>query len=232
MAERKKQFIIGIDEVGRGPLAGPVVVGGVMIATRNKRQAAGMLRGIKDSKKLSAKQREEWFAKLTAHREIVWAVARVESKTIDRINISHAANLGALRVYKKFRFENIKNSSKKFFILNATACRIGTFSKRDFGGVFDDTMETVALLDGGLRLPAHIRQKTIIRGDEKIPVIAAASIIAKVTRDRMMARLHKKYPRYRFDIHKGYGTALHRAMIKKYGRSEAHRKSFHIRNQE
>ncbi|MFY9463233.1 MAG: ribonuclease HII, partial [Candidatus Sungiibacteriota bacterium] len=84
------------------------------------------------------------------------------------------------------------------------------------------------LLDGGLFLPASsgVSQKTIIKGDEKIPLIAAASIIAKVRRDRLMLRLHKKYPEYRFDLHKGYGTALHRAMIRKYGRCEIHRKSF------
>lgn len=79
-----------------------------------------------------------------------------------------------------------------------------------------------------MRLPAYIPHKTIIRGDEKIPVIAAASIIAKVIRDRIMTRTHKKYPKYHFDIHKGYGTALHRAMIKTYGRSAVHRKSFHV----
>lgn len=195
MAERKKQFIIGIDEVGRGPLAGPVVVGGVKLNLKNK--TSKLLSGIKDSKKLSAKQREKWFAKLTEDSRIAWAVARVYPKTIDRINISQAANLGAWRVYQKL-------SGIKLI---------------------------PALLDGGLYLPHSIPQRTIIRGDEKIPVIAAASIIAKVTRDRMMARLHKKYPRYRFDIHKGYGTVLHRAMIKKYGRSAVHRKSFHFRSE-
>lgn len=181
-------YIIGIDEAGRGPLAGPVAVGGIKISN----QKLNMLRGIKDSKKLSAIQREAWFAKLTSHPHIAWAVARVHQKTIDRINISQAANLAAKRVYKKLARGR----------------------------------PWLALLDGGLYLPKKFPSQTIIKGDEKIPVIAAASIIAKVTRDRMMLRLHKKYPQYRFDIHKGYGTVLHRTLIKKYGRSEVHRKSF------
>lgn len=82
------------------------------------------------------------------------------------------------------------------------------------------------VLDGSLHLPERIPHETIIKGDEKIPVISAASIIAKVTRDRTMLRLHKKYPQYGFDIHKGYGTKMHRKMIKKFGRSKIHRKSF------
>lgn len=204
----KTYFVIGIDEAGRGPLAGPVVVGGVMMRIPNAKfqmlnfrghkdnllfdMYHSALRGIRDSKKLSLKQRERWFTKLTGNSEIAWAVARVYPKIIDRINISQATNLGVWRVYQKL-------SGAKL---------------------------TPALLDGSLFLPSHIPQKTVIRGDEKIPVIAAASIVAKVTRDRLMLRLHKKYPQYRFDIHKGYGTKLHRAMIKKYGRSEVHRKSF------
>ncbi|MDO8600209.1 MAG: ribonuclease HII [bacterium] len=187
-AGRPVRYYIGIDEAGRGPLAGPVVVGGVKM----KRGMGRLLSGIKDSKKLSAKQREEWFAKLTVHPNIAWAVARVYPKTIDRINIARATNLGVRRVYQKL----------------------------------SDAKSTPALLDGSLYLPSYIPYKTIIRGDEKIPIISAASIIAKVTRDRIMTRLHKKYPEYRFDIHKGYGTKLHRAMIKKHGRSEVHRKSF------
>lgn len=83
-------------------------------------------------------------------------------------------------------------------------------------------------LDGSLYLLKHIPHKTIIKGDEKIPLISAASIIAKVMRDRLMRRLHKKYPQYRFDIHKGYGTKLHRELLKKYGSSEVHRKSFRL----
>ena len=85
-----------------------------------------------------------------------------------------------------------------------------------------------ALLDGSLFLPRAVKQRTIIKGDEKIPVISAASIIAKVLRDREMLRMHKKYPQYKFDVHKGYGTKLHRKLIRKWGYSSLHRKSFRI----
>jgi ribonuclease HII len=225
---QKLRYIIGIDEAGRGPLAGPVVVGGVRLNLKNK--ISKLLSGIKDSKKLSAKQREVWFAKLTAHHEITWAVARVYPKTIDRINISRATNLGAWRVYRALSANNESGANKRMerssanneFETNKRAEKkcIRKFVKNSL------FVDGEVLLDGGLYLPKHIPQKTIIKGDEKIPVISAASIIAKVTRDRLMSRLHKKYPQYRFDIHKGYGTKLHRAMLKKYGRSEAHRKSF------
>lgn len=85
-----------------------------------------------------------------------------------------------------------------------------------------------AYLDGGLALPEYIPHRAIIRGDEKMKIIAAASIMAKVTRDRAMRRLHKKDMRYRFDVHKGYGTLLHRKLIRRFGYSDIHRKSFRI----
>ena len=196
MAGKIYKAIIGIDEAGRGPLAGPLVVAGVKIATSDKRQATRIFSNIKDSKKLTAKQREGWFGILTAYPQIEWAAAKIYPKTIDRINIARAANLGARRVCAKLSFLPPKLSLAH------------------------------VVLDGGLRLPAHIPHETIIRGDEKIPVISAASIIAKVTRDRIMFRLHKKYPQYGFDAHKGYGTKMHRKMIKKLGRSQVHRRSF------
>lgn len=194
MEKMTNRFLIGIDEAGRGPLAGPVVVAGTLFRIKDKRQKIKILSGIKDSKKLSAKQREEWFGVLTNHPQIEWAVARISPKIIDRINISQAAHLGARRVYKK--------------LSGFGACH--------------------AMLDGSLKLPPHISYEVIIKGDEKISAISAASIIAKVTRDRIMLRLHKKYPKYRFDLHKGYGTKLHRDVIKKFGRSEIHRKSFRL----
>lgn len=189
-ANRKSgRKIIGIDEAGRGPLAGPVVVAGVLMSPR---LAARTLVGIKDSKQLSAKQREEWFDFLTGHACIQWAVVRVSPAVIDRINIYQAAQQGARRMY----------------------CKLAP--KKDCH----------ALLDGSLHLPPPISHETIIRGDELIPIISAASIIAKVTRDRIMLLLHKKYPAYRFDLHKGYSTALHREMIAQFGQCEIHRKSF------
>ncbi|MBI4225323.1 MAG: ribonuclease HII [Candidatus Sungbacteria bacterium] len=182
-------MLIGIDEAGRGPLAGPVVVAGVLMSPR---LAARVLVGIKDSKQLSAKQREEWFGFLTGQPDIKWAVSRISPAVIDRINIYQAAQKGAAHVYQKLAPQK----------------------------------DCHALLDGSLHLPSYVSHETIIKGDELIPVISAASVIAKVTRDRIMLRLHKRYPAYRFDLHKGYSTALHREMIAKFGRCEIHRRSF------
>lgn len=185
-------FLIGIDEAGRGPLAGPVVVAGIKI--RNTARAHEFFKGIRDSKKLSPRGREEWFSSLTKNPHIEYAVARVWPSVIDKINIARATHLAARRVYERLSADH----------------------------------STPAVLDGGLFLPAQVPQKTIIKGDERIPVIAAASIIAKVTRDRIMVRLHKKYPKYRFDIHKGYGTKLHQKLLIENGYSHVHRRSFHI----
>ena len=188
----KKNHIIGIDEAGRGPLAGPVVVAGVKLKSRNKNLK--IFRHIRDSKKLSQKQREEWFSLLTAHPALDWAFSKVWPKVIDRINIAKAANLGAERVYRRLA----------------------------------QGVTLPAVLDGSLYLSRHIPHEVIIKGDENISVIAAASIIAKVTRDKTMLRLHKKYPQYRFDLHKGYGTKLHKILLKQFGASKIHRKSFKI----
>lgn len=192
MRRNKMRDIIGVDEAGRGPLAGPIVVAGVRMKRRLTRT---LLRGIKDSKKLSAKKRDEWYLRLTAHPGVAWAVSRISPLTIDRINIGRAGLRGVLLVHRRL---SLRGSAH-------------------------------VLLDGGLFLPNSISQETIIKGDEKIPVIAAASIIAKVTRDRIMRRIHKKYPQYRFDLHKGYGTVFHRALIGKFGRSPVHRASFRMR---
>ena len=191
----KNLFLIGIDEAGRGPLAGPVVVGGVKCEKRNLR----ILKGIRDSKQLTARKREEWFLKLTRHPDIEWAVTKIWPATIDKINIYQATLLGARRVYRRL------NLNGKRFSLGRT---------------------TFAVLDGSLYLSKDVPQKTIIKGDEKIPIISAASIIAKVTRDRIMLRLHKKYPKYRFDLHKGYCTKTHVQCILKWGYTSLHRKSF------
>ncbi len=225
--QKKARYIIGIDEAGRGPLAGPVVVAGIRMripaTTSNakfKNQNAKFwkdFRNIRDSKKLTARQREEWFQILTTHPRIEYAVSRISPKIIDKINVYQATLLGARRVYKKLQNESLRQaqgiSLKKIYFPS---------------GVEGIPKLPLALLDGGLKLEKHIPQQTIIKGDEKIPVISAASIIAKVTRDRLMRRLHKKYPQYGFDRHKGYGTKLHRAMLVKYGRCDLHRRTFRI----
>ena len=180
-----KRLIIGIDEVGRGPLAGPVTVAAMIMPRRS------LLRGIKDSKKLSANQRENWFLKL---KTSAYTVSSVGSKSIDTFGISVAVRRAVGRCLKKMDIEN-----KKVKIL----------------------------LDGALYAPrTYENQETIIKGDEKVPVIAAASIMAKVIRDRTMKRLHKKYPHYGFDLHKGYGTRAHQAAIRTHGLCDIHRKSF------
>lgn len=216
MRRKSTKYLIGIDEAGRGPLAGPVAVVGIKINVKRKTQSVKFLKNIRDSKKLSARQREEWFRILTNHPKIDWAVAKIWPKVIDRINIARAANLGAWRVYKKLNNVTSRQSLKNnYFTVRAGLSRA-------------QSREGHTLLDGGLKLPPYIMHQAIVKGDEKIPVIAAASIIAKVTRDRTMLRLHKKYPQYGFDAHKGYGTKLHQAAIKKFGRCGVHRKTFKV----
>ena len=188
-------YIVGVDEVGRGALAGPVVVATVCVP-RGLRLVNFKLGKLKDSKKLTPRQRGKWFEYFRNNPDINYALARVYPRTIERINISAAANLAAARAYKRLRATSAKHR---------------------------------VCLDGGLFLgngaqPRNAR--TIIKGDEKIRAIAAASIVAKVSRDRAMVRLAKKYPAYGFEKHKGYGTKKHFTALKRWGLSEAHRKSF------
>jgi len=180
----KKYTVIGIDEAGRGPLAGPVSVGAVAMTSRPR-----FLKGIKDSKKLSAKQREEWaeilYEKFECH------CVMIGPKIIDKIGISKALRRAIVKVLCKFNFK-----------------------------------PGLVLLDGSLFAPKNYNQRTIIKGDEKIPLISAASIIAKTTRDAEMLKLHKKFPQYCFDKHKGYGTKLHYKMLRRHGLCPIHRRSF------
>ena len=187
------QYIVGIDEAGRGPLAGPVAVGVVSIPSNfNKR----FFKSIKDSKKLSSEDRELWFALATEARqkgELDFRVSLVSERIIDKHGISYALRLGIKRCLSQ----------------------LGT------------SEESQIFLDGALKAPEKfIHQLTVIRGDEKIPVISLASIVAKVIRDKRMVKLSKKFPEFGFHIHKGYGTLMHRQAIKKFGPSEVHRRSF------
>jgi ribonuclease HII len=191
MPKKKRSNIIAVDEAGRGPLAGPIAVAAVAAIknSKGKMQNEKLLKNIKDSKKLSARQRDKWFKIIKNNFE--YRVAMVGPEIIDRIGINPATRLAISRIIKRFK--------------------IGP---------------DLVLMDGGLRAPKQYNQKTIIKGDEKVPLIAAASIMAKVKRDRKMQRLHKNYPEYRLDCHKGYGTKLHYKMIKKNGLSPFHRRSF------
>ena len=199
---KKKFFIVGIDEAGRGPLAGPVCVGavGVKITTDKNLEAklpsalgslASKLEGIKDSKKLSAKKREEWFKVLRENPELECHHVFVSNEAIDKFGIRKAVLYGVEKVLEKF-------SRQPDFVL----------------------------LDGSLYAPGKYKQETIIKGDEKVPLIAAGSIIAKVSRDRVMMNMHKKYPEYCFNEHKGYGTKKHFEKIIKHGFCDIHRKTF------
>ena len=188
--------IIGIDEAGKGPLAGPVAVGVVKI---NSKFDQKFFKGIKDSKKLSEKSRDEWFKKLEIEKKnggIDFAVSLISEKIIDKDGISFAIKLGIKKCLDK-----LKASTKDQIYL-----------------------------DGGLKASLEFKnQETIIKGDEKIALISLASIAAKVTRDKYMKSLGRKFSNYGFEKHKGYGTKDHIEKIQKYGLTEAHRRSY-LRN--
>ena len=193
------KWIVGIDEVGRGALAGPVVVAAALVPASSRRIKNRTLGPLKDSKKLRAKKREAWLEYFNRHPDVSFAVARVYPRRIEKLNISKAANLAALRAFTRL-------------------ARAGSISPR-----------TPVFLDGGLFLGngrRSKRAKTIVRGDEKIPAVAVASIVAKVTRDRFMRRLAKAYPGYGFEIHKGYGTKLHFSALAAHGPTLVHRTTF------
>lgn len=192
--------ICGIDEVGRGPLAGPVVACAVMIDAELYKDLL-KFKGVNDSKKMSAKAREKWYEILTKCDGIKWGIGIVSEKIIDKINILEATKLAMLDAIKK---------------ISEPASAMLRRGEPDF-----------LLIDGNftLNIP-DLNQKAIPQGDTKIISIAAASIIAKVTRDRMMRRFHEDYPEYGFDKHKGYGTMMHCEAIKKFGPCPIHRRSF------
>ena len=176
--------IIGIDEAGRGPLAGPVVAAACLLP-------AGIdTTGITDSKKLTPDRRAALFERLTCEAE--WEVGVVDAAEIDEINILQATLLAMGR---------------------AAAAVEGDYS----------------LIDGNQMPPLDMPGETIVKGDSRSLSIAAASIIAKEYRDRLMLDYHDKWPYYRFDTHKGYGTQLHRLLILEHGPCPIHRKSF-LRN--
>ena len=188
-----KPFVVGVDEVGRGPLAGPVTVSVVFFRSLRSRNLLGI---IKDSKLLSEKRRGELarvLRKLRKKGEISFSIFSVSARTIDRIGIARAVRLATSRAL--------------------LALGVGP--------------RAPIYLDGSMRAPRKFKnQKTIIGGDTKFEIIAIASIVAKVFRDRKMTRFSKKYPHYGLDIHKGYGTNGHIRAIKKYGPCKIHRRSF------
>jgi len=189
--------VAGLDEAGRGPLAGPVVAAVVMIKMSKSNLKSKILnlksnfKGIKDSKKLTPKKREEFYKLIVKSPFWEWGVGRVSEKVIDKINILEATKLAMKRAIKKLK------------------------RRPDF-----------LILDGNFKINVDIPQKSIIKGDEKVFSCAAASILAKVYRDRIMERYDRKFPKYEFKKHKGYGTKFHFKMLKKYGPCKIHRKTF------
>ena len=191
-------FTVGVDEVGRGPLAGPLLVAAVSTRqSAHSRRLSASLSGIRDSKKLSEQQREAWFLRLRGLRDgglLDWRVSLVTPAGIDRRGMSYALRVSVARA------------------LAHLSCA---------------PSETRVLLDGSLHAPRDFaHQETIVHGEDREPLIAAASIVAKVSRDRRMRRYAEHFPEYGFDTHKGYGTAAHRDAIERYGTCVIHRESF------
>ena len=178
------RYIAGADEAGRGPLVGTVVAGAVILDKNNP------IEGLNDSKKLSAKKREQLSAEIK-QKALAWSVVSVDADEIDRINILQASLLAMKRAIESL-----------------------------------STAPDIALIDGNKCPQLSCRVEAIVKGDSRVAAISAASILAKVERDRQMFELHEQYPQYEFDRHKGYPTKVHMELLKKHGPCPEHRKSF------
>lgn len=178
-------LIAGIDEVGRGPLAGPVVAAAVVLPEKFSHRV------LNDSKKLSEPVREQLYAEFTGNERIAWAVAIVESEEIDQMNILRASHEAMRRAVAAL-----------------------------------STPPDHVLIDGLPVKPFPIAQTALVGGDALSFSIAAASVIAKVTRDRLMVEMDARHPGYEFAQHKGYGTPLHLAKLQAHGPCPIHRRSF------
>lgn len=181
---RNDRIICGVDEAGRGPLAGDVYAAAVIFDEDT------IIEGINDSKKLSEKKREMLFDVITK-KAMAYCIATASIEEIEQLNILNAAMLAMKRAIEGLEIK-----------------------------------PQLALIDGNKSPGIDIPTETVIKGDAKSQSIAAASILAKVARDRFMKQLDKEYPQYQFSKHKGYGTKLHYEMIEKYGVSPVHRPSF------
>lgn len=182
--ERGMDIIAGVDEAGRGPLAGDVYAAAVILPKFEK------IEYLNDSKKLSEKRREELYD-IIKEKALCFAVAAASAREIDELNIRNATFLAMNRAIS------------------------GLLKKPD-----------IVLIDGNAMEGCEYPFECVIGGDGKSASIAAASILAKVERDRYMRKLAEKYPEYAFEKHKGYGTALHIELLKKYGPCEEHRRTF------
>lgn len=195
--------IIAVDEVGMGCLAGPVVVCAVMLDYNFFNKDHRKLSGVRDSKLLSAKQREKFASELLKVPSLKFKISYCYPKTIDKINIYQAARKAMKRAVLKVQNEKLKTKNN------------GLKSK------------TIILVDGPHKISGiNLDQIPVVKGDRKVFSIACASIIAKVYRDKMMIKYAKKYPNYGFEKHKGYGTKHHVAQLIALGPTQIHRKSF------
>lgn len=177
-------LMAGVDEAGRGPLAGPVVAAAVILDDLNP------IAGLNDSKKLTAARRDKLFDEIRA-RALCCSIAQASVQEIDELNILQATLLAMRRAVQGLRLKPVK-----------------------------------VLVDGN-RLPVlDVVAEAIVKGDALVPAISAASILAKVTRDRWCQELHQQYPHYGFDNHKGYGTAEHMQALREHGACPEHRRSF------
>ena len=185
-------FVIGVDEAGRGPLAGSVVAAACVVLNRQR-----LIPGIHDSKQLDEETRDLLYSTLTSDSDVIWSVASVDNKRIDEINILQATFEAMTAAVEGVLEQLAKKTSRKFHVL----------------------------IDGN-KIPPQLRKYSctpVIKGDGKEFLIAAASVLAKVTRDKQMYDLHEKFPAFNFAQHKGYPTAEHRLAISRFGPIECHR---------
>ncbi len=188
-----QEFILGVDEAGRGPLAGPVAVG--VVALPPGFDVLKEFPGVKDSKLLSAQKREKIFVEVerrASRGDLHFAVCFSSHRFIDEYGITHAVQTAVARGVRELA----------------------------------PPSRGVVLLDGLLRAPKNYTQRTVIHGDGLVPVIGLASILAKVTRDRLMEHLARLYPEYGFDQHKGYGTEVHLRALRRHGLCDIHRRTY------
>ncbi len=178
------EIICGVDEAGRGPLAGPVTAAAVIL------DPSRPITGLRDSKKLSEVQRDALAIEIK-EKALAWAIAECSEQEIDSLNILQATMLAMRRAVEALKIT-----------------------------------PTLALIDGNRCPVMAVRSEAIVKGDDKVPAISAASILAKTARDHLLAQLHVQYPEYALDQHKGYPTVLHLERLKQHGVSPIHRKSY------
>lgn len=205
LQENKNSIILGVDEAGRGPLAGPVVAAAAWTRPEFLDEDFEEKKLIRDSKTLSHKQREEIFNFIKKEDSFAIGIGEVSHQKIDEINILNATLL-AMRIAVDNLLEKLLTEK-----------------------ILEKTSDAVVLLDGNKKVKTlKLDQKVFPKGDRNIFSISLASICAKVYRDRLMDKYHKKYSQYGFNCHRGYGTKQHFESIKKNGLCPIHRKSFNL----